>query len=156
MLLSRAPLAFLAAALLSAASSQAATLERISAATPRNVSVSYDPMYDDGSSPASAVACAAWMAAKGYATLAALPSFSHVGGADIVDGSDSALCGQCWQLTYYTPTETSIHVVVVDSARRGFTIAQRAMDDLTDGQAASLGRVDAVGTVVARAHCGMR
>ncbi|KAI1791547.1 Cerato-platanin-domain-containing protein [Ganoderma leucocontextum] len=145
-----------AATLLSVASSQARTLERMSAvATPRNVSVSYDRMYDEGETPFSAVSCSDWMAAKGYSTFAALPSFPHIAGADTVDGSNSALCGQCWQLTYDTPTEMSGHFLIIDSAKKGFTIAQRAMDDLTDGQAARLGRVDAVGTVVARSHCGM-
>lgn len=148
-------LASLATILLSATFSQAAVLERLSTVAPRNVSVSYDPMYDEGPTPSSAVSCSDWMSSKGYTTLDSLSSYPHVGGADMVDGSDSALCGQCWQLTYYTPSETSIHVLVIDSSKRGFTIAQRAMDDLTDGQANTLGRVEAVGTVVARTHCGM-
>ena len=152
---SHLPLALLAATTLRSTSSQAATFERLSAVAPRNVSVSYDPIYDDGATPFTAVSCSAWMAAKGYPTLSSLPAFSRVGGADVIDGSNSALCGQCWQLTYYTPTETNIHVVVIDTAQRGFTISERAMSTLVDGKATTLGRVDAVGSPVARSHCGM-
>ncbi|PIL33011.1 hypothetical protein GSI_04460 [Ganoderma sinense ZZ0214-1] len=153
---SRALLALLAANFLST-SSRAATLERLSAVVPRNVSVSYDQIYDDGETPANAVSCSTWMTAKDrdYPTFSYIPAFPLIGGADFIDGSNSALCGQCWQLTYYTPTETNIHVVAIDTATRGFTISERAMNALTDGEARKLGRVDAVGYPVAKSHCGM-
>ncbi|KAM5542789.1 hypothetical protein V8D89_003750 [Ganoderma adspersum] len=153
---SHVPLALLATTLLSATSSQAATLERLSAVTPHNVSVSYDRTYDSTLTTSDDVSCSDWMTTKDYLTLSELPSFPRVAGADVIDGSHSALCGQCWQLTYHTPTETNVHVVVIDTATKGFTISEHAMNDLTDGKAAGLGRVDAEAKVVAREHCGMQ
>ena len=153
---SHLPLALLAATLLSTTSSQAATLERLSAVTLRNISVSYDRTYDSALATSDDVSCSDWMKSKGYLTLSELPSFPRVGGADIIDGTHSSLCGQCWQLAYHSPTETNVHVLVIDTAKKGFTISEHAMNDLTDGKAASLGRVEAVGKVVARDHCGMQ
>lgn len=43
----------------------------------------------------------------------------------------------------------------MDHAGEGFNIAQAAMDQLTGGQAAALGRIDAGYTLVASSECGL-
>ncbi len=46
-------------------------------------------------------------------------------------------------------------MLAIDHAGSGFNIAQRAMDDLTNGQAQFLGRIDARAEQVSRGNCGL-
>ena len=124
----------------------------------RNVSVSYDTMYDNGATPLSTVACGGGsngLKAKGYTDFASIPSFPYVGGADVVEGYNSIRCGECWRLVYETPTvKDVIYLTVIDMAD-GWSISAPAMDDLTYGEGEDLGRVDAVATLVRQSYCGM-
>lgn len=46
-------------------------------------------------------------------------------------------------------------MLAVDHTATGFNLAQAAMDDLTNGQAVALGRIDATATQVAVSACGL-
>lgn len=61
-------------------------------------------------------------------------------------------CGTCWQLTYGGRT---INVLAIDHTATGFNLAEAAMNELTNGQAAALGRVDATAVQVAASECGL-
>lgn len=61
-------------------------------------------------------------------------------------------CGTCWQLSYGGRT---INVLAIDHAASGFNIAQAAMNELTNGQAAALGRVEATVVQTAASDCGL-
>lgn len=61
-------------------------------------------------------------------------------------------CGTCWTLTYNAKTIT---VLAIDHASPGFNIALAAMNDLTNGQASQLGRIDATATQVPISQCGL-
>ncbi|KAM5542774.1 hypothetical protein V8D89_003735 [Ganoderma adspersum] len=127
--------------------------------TSRNISVSYDTMYDNGATPLSTVACGGGsngLMARGYTDFASLPAFPYIGGADVVYGYNSTRCGECWRLVYETPTvKDVIYLTLVDSAENGWSVSSPAMDDLTYGQGEELGRVDAVATLVPQSNCGM-
>ena len=47
----------------------------------------------------------------------------------------------------------SVNILAIDVARNGFNIAKKAMDDLTNGQAAFLGRIEATAVQVDRSAC---
>ena len=90
----------LVASLLSAAGARARPryLAHGPVVTTRNVTVSYDPKYDQGSTSLSTVACSDGsngMMTKGYTNFSSLPSFPYIGGADVIDGYDSSRCGEC-------------------------------------------------------------
>ncbi|TFK45625.1 Cerato-platanin-domain-containing protein [Heliocybe sulcata] len=117
--------------------------------------VSYDTTYDNSGQSLSTVACSDGpngLMSKGYTTFGSLPDFPYIGGAAAVASWDSPNCGTCWQLTY---NGKSINVLAVDHADSGFNIAEEAMNDLTDGQAVFLGRIDAVATQVDASQCGL-
>ena len=119
------------------------------------ITVSYDTGYDDGSRSLSVVSCsdgANGLLTKGYSTQSSLPSFPRIGGASVIAGWNSASCGTCWSLTYQG---TTINVLAIDHAAEGFNIAQEAMDQLTNGQAVALGRVDAEYVQVDASVCGL-
>lgn len=46
-------------------------------------------------------------------------------------------------------------VLAVDHAGAGFNLALKAMNDLTNGQAVALGRIDATAVQVAASACGV-
>ena len=107
------------------------------------ITVSYDTGYDNGSRSLSVVSCSDGtngLLTKGYSTQSSLPSFPRIGGASVIAGWNSGSCGTCWSLTYNGNT---INVLAMDHASEGFNIAQAAMDQLTNGQAVALGRIDA-------------
>jgi hypothetical protein len=119
------------------------------------ITVSYDNGYDDGSRSLSTVSCSDGsngLLTKGYTTQSSLPSFPLIGGAFAIAGWNSANCGTCWSLTYNGNT---INVLAIDYAAEGFNIAQEALDQLTDGQAVALGRVDAQYAQVDASICGL-
>jgi hypothetical protein len=59
-------------------------------------------------------------------------------------------CGTCYSLTYKGKT---IYVLAIDHTQNGFNIAQKALDDLTGGNAVQFGRVDAQFAQVAASKC---
>lgn len=126
------------------------------AAAATAVSVSYDTGYDDASRSMTVVSCSdgtnGLITKYGYSTQGAIPHFPYVGGADVIAGWNSANCGTCWQLTYGGRT---INVLAIDHTATGFNLAEAAMNELTNGQAAALGRVDATAVQVAASECGL-
>jgi hypothetical protein len=82
-----------------------------------------------------------------------IPNFPYIGGASAVGGWNSPACGTCWAATYNGRT---IHILAIDHASNGLNIGLRAMNDLTNGQAVHLGRVDAQVREVPRSNCGIR
>ncbi|KAK1589867.1 cerato-platanin [Colletotrichum navitas] len=117
------------------------------------VSLSYDTGYDDGSRSLTSVSCSdganGLITKYGWQNQGQVAGFPHIGGADVVGGWNSPNCGTCWQLTY---NGKSINVLVIDHVSSGFNIALGAMNELTNGQAAQLGRIDVQATQVA---CGL-
>ena len=117
--------------------------------------LSYDETYDKSSGSLATVACSDGshgLLTKGYSTFGSLPHFPNIGGAAAVAGWNSAACGSCWQLTY---KGKSINVLAVDHADEGFNIAKKAMDSLTGGKAAELGRIDVEAKEVSASKCGL-
>ena len=80
-----------------------------------------------------------------FGNFSALPGFPNIGGAFAVDRFDSPMCGTCWAITF---NRTTINVLAIDQASGGFNIAQAAMDQLTNGFARFLGRVNATAVMV--------
>ncbi|KAI8953346.1 EC5 protein [Xylaria longipes] len=118
--------------------------------------VAYDQGYDDAGRSLTAVACSdgvnGLMTRYGWQTQGQIPRFPYIGAVAAVAGWNSAACGTCWQLKYNGRT---INVLAVDHAGAGFNIALKAMNDLTNGQAVALGRVDATAVQVATSACGI-
>lgn len=126
----------------------------------QTVSLSYDPIYDNAGQSLNTVACsdgANGLVTKGFSTFGSLPRFPRIGGAPAVTGWNSSACGTCWELAY-TPasgTRTTINIIAVDVGQAGFNIAKRAMDELTNGQATQLGRINVTPRQVAPSACGL-
>lgn len=119
------------------------------------ITVSYDTGYDDASRSLSVVSCSDGsngLLTKGYTTQGSLPSFPHIGGAATIAGWNDVNCGKCYSLTY---NGNSINVLAIDHAAEGFNIGETALNDLTGGQAAALGRVDAQWAEVDDSVCGL-
>ncbi|KAI0453998.1 EC5 protein [Xylaria acuta] len=118
--------------------------------------VAYDQGYDDAGRSMTAVACSdgpnGLITRYGWQTQGQIPRFPYIGAAVAVGGWNSAACGTCWKLTY---KGRSINVLAVDHAGAGYNIALKAMNDLTNGQAVALGRVDATAVQVATSACGI-
>ena len=116
--------------------------------TSKTLKVTFDQTYDNASKSLLGVACSNGengLLTKGFTTLGSLPAFPYVGGAQFVEGWNSAMCGSCWTLTY---KGKSINVVAVDTAGVGFNLAKQAFDALADPFAMQQGSLEAV---VARA-----
>lgn len=123
-------------------------------------SVSYDTGYDDGSRSLLNVACSdgpnGLMTRYGWQTQAdvkgTVVQFPYIGGVQAIGGWNSPSCGTCWKLEY---NGKSIHIIAIDHSGNGFNIALDAMNDLTNGNAVALGRVDATATQVGASECGL-
>jgi len=119
------------------------------------VTVSYDTAYDNSGQSLDTVACSDGsngLLTQGFTTFGSLPDFPYVGGVAAVSGWNSPNCGTCYQLTY---NGTNITVLAIDRADDGFNLSEAAMNNLTDNQATSLGRVDAQATQVDKSQCGL-
>ena len=118
------------------------------------ITVSYDTGYDDPSRSMNVVSCSdgANGLVNRFPTQGNLPSFPRIGGYQGIAGWNSPQCGQCFSLTYNGNT---IYVLAMDHTGAGFNIAQAAMNQLTNGQAAALGRIDAQYSQVDRSNCGL-
>lgn len=118
-------------------------------------SLSYDTTYDNSTLSLDYVACSDGpngLINKGYTTLGQLPTFPRIGGVYTVTGWDSAYCGTCYEVTY---GNTTLAVLAVDTASEGFNLSEEAMNALTGGEAAFLGRVEVTAVEVAASVCGM-
>jgi Cerato-platanin len=114
-------------------------------------SVGYDPEYDNGAISVDSVTCSGALKAKGYTTFGSLPSFPHIGGAYVVEGSSSPSCGTCYELSY---TDKTIYVTAIDSAGQGFNIAQKALEALGGQEAVDAGHISASAKEVDGSNCG--
>ena len=124
------------------------------------VSVSYDPTYDNSGQSLATVACSDGsngLLTRGFTTFGSLPRFPHIGGAPAVTGWNSLACGTCWELTYTNSAgaKKTINIIAIDVGSAGFNIAHAAMDELTNGQATQLGRVNVASRQVAPSACGL-
>lgn len=119
------------------------------------VQVTYDPVYDNANQSLATVECSTGtngLITRNFTTFDSLPTFPFIGGAQAVEGFNSAQCGSCWNITF---NGTSITFTAVDHADSGFNIAQSAMDNLTHGQAVQLGVVQATATPLNASACGL-
>lgn len=119
------------------------------------ITVSYDVGYDDASRSMNSVACSdgsnGLVTRYGWQTQGAIPRHPHIGGYMGVEGWNSPQCGTCYSLTYNGKT---VYILAIDRAA-GFNIAKGAMDELTNNQAAALGRVEAQYVQVPVSNCGL-
>ena len=116
--------------------------------------VSYDTYYDNATTSLYQVSCSDGpfgLIPKGYTTFGSLPRFPYIGGSSVINGWGSPNYGTCWTLSY---NGRSINVLAIDHAETGFNIALTAMDDLTAGQAVTLGRVNAQVSQAPISQCG--
>jgi hypothetical protein len=118
--------------------------------------VGYDQGYDDAGRSMTAVACSDGVngltTRYGWTAQGQIPRFPYIGAAAAVAGWNSPSCGTCWKLTW---NGRSISVLAVDHAGAGFNVALGAMNDLTNGQAVALGRIDAAAVQVDKSVCGL-
>ncbi|KAF5324570.1 hypothetical protein D9611_004157 [Ephemerocybe angulata] len=126
----------------------------------QTASLSYDPVYDNSGQSLSTVACSDGsngLLTRGFSTFGSLPRFPRIGGAPAVTGWNSPACGTCWELAYTNSagTRKTINIIAVDVGPKGFNIAKRAMDELTNNQATQLGRVNVNYKQAANSACGL-
>lgn len=79
-------------------------------------------------------------------------NFPYIGGSDSIPGWNSPNCGTCWSATYNGRT---IYILAIDHAGQGLNIGLAAMNDLTNGRAVELGRIDAAVQQVGLDRCGL-
>ncbi|KAJ3048920.1 hypothetical protein HK097_010076 [Rhizophlyctis rosea] len=87
-----------------------------------NITVAYDEIYSDPSTPLTSVACSNGengLKSKGYTTLSEVPSFPYLAASPFAD----------WNSTEYASSD-------------GFVVGKEALDDLTEGKAEEVGVVD--------------
>ena len=119
----------------------------------------FDTVYDDPSRSLSSVACSDGfngLLTRGFTTFGSLPKYPHIGGAPAVTGWNSTGCGTCWNLTYTNAegTAKSINLLAMDSSAN-YNMPTAAMNELTNGQADSLGRVSVTDANVHPSFCGL-
>ncbi|KAG1872452.1 Cerato-platanin [Suillus subalutaceus] len=122
------------------------------------VKVTYDDFYDNAATSFSEVACsngANGLLTQGYTTFGSLPSFPFIGGVPHLTWN-SALCGTCWNLQYFTSagTHESINITAVDAADT-FSLSLEAFDELTDDTGVAAGGVYANSTQIDASFCGI-
>lgn len=108
------------------------------------VTLSYDPGYSDASRSLNVISCSdgdhGLITRYGWSTQGQIPRFPYIGGSSDIAGWNSPSCGQCYQLTY-AATGKSVFILAVDHVAQGFNVAQKAMDELTNNQAVSRGKI---------------
>lgn len=117
--------------------------------------VAYTSTYDDPNLSTLNLACSDGingLATKGYPTLGSLPKFPFIAASSQIAGWNSVNCGKCYAVTYGTKT---VNVIAVDRAVNGFVMSKGAMDELTGGQAAMLGRIQANWVEAPASACGL-
>lgn len=125
------------------------------------VSLSFDPIYDNRSGSLTSVACSDGpngLIPRGFNTFGQLPGFPNIGGVPAIAGHGSSNCGSCWQVTYTNPqgARKSINILGIDTGFSGFNIALEAMNDLTNGQAENLGRINVDAVQLDPTACGLK
>lgn len=118
----------------------------------------YDSTFDNPNGSLDTVACSDGvygLESRGYTTFGSIPNFPYIGGASAIAGYDSPNCGTCYQLTYKNAAgnKTSIFIIAIDASPQ-FNIAKGALDTLTHGQAAHLGKVNVTAVQVSANSCG--
>ena len=122
-------------------------------------SVSYDTVYDKGSTSLDNVACSDGsngVENRGYKIFSDLPTFPYIGGAPSITGYNSPACGSCYRLLY-TASDGNKNVITylaIDVAD-DYNLSLTAMNNLTFGQAKHLGTVNAVVTDLDPSACGL-
>ncbi|KAL5513484.1 hypothetical protein ACEPAH_3883 [Sanghuangporus vaninii] len=117
--------------------------------------VTFDPVYDNANQSLETVECSTGtngLITRNFTTFDSLPTFPFIGGAQAVEGFNSAQCGSCWNITF---NGTSVVVTAIDHAASGFNIALSAMNNLTNGQAEQVGVVQATATQLNASACGL-
>lgn len=118
--------------------------------------VTHDSGYDDPDRELTSLACSdgpnGLMTKYKWKIQGDIAGFPYIGGADVISGWNSPLCGSCWKLEY---EGNRIHVMVVDHAGNGFNIADSALDELTDGKGIEQGRINVQATRVSVRECGV-
>ncbi|KAK3898415.1 protein SnodProt1 [Staphylotrichum tortipilum] len=118
--------------------------------------VSFDAGYDDAGQSLNFVSCSdgnnGVMWKYNWKVQGDVKGFPYIGGSEAIGGWNSPNCGTCWSATYNGRT---IHILAIDHAGAGLNIAKAAMNDLTNGRATELGRVDADVKQVALSVCGL-
>lgn len=140
------PIIFISLAIISSVSAQ--------------LTATYDPGYDDPQRSLSTVACSDGpngLMTRGYSTLGSLPNYPNVAGTPDVAGWNSPECGTCWVVTYTDANgnSKSINLLAIDVARNSYNMPTMAMNNLTGGQAHSLGRVPVTASRVPPSVCGL-
>lgn len=123
----------------------------------QTTTISYDPKYDQGTTSLTTVSCSDGvngLISKGYSDFKSLPGFPLIGGAPTVEGWNSPNCGKCYQIHYKAGNvDKTVNVLAVDVARGGFNLGLQAMNQLTNGLAEQLGRVQATYSEVEQSEC---
>ncbi|KAF5022394.1 hypothetical protein F66182_5534 [Fusarium sp. NRRL 66182] len=118
--------------------------------------ISYDTGYDNKARPLTAVSCSdgtnGLITKYGWRTQGNIPT-PYVAGVHNIAGWNSPNCGKCYRVQY---RGRQIHVLGIDHAAAGLNIGLDAMNALTNGQGAQLGRIDAQVYSAAPSACGLR
>ncbi|KAK3359415.1 Cerato-platanin [Lasiosphaeria hispida] len=118
--------------------------------------VTYDIGYDDSSRTMEFVACSdgvnGLIGKYGWSKQGEVTRFPYIGGAEAVEDWNSDNCGTCWSATY---NDKTIYVLAIDHTENGLNLGLEAMEDLTDGNAVHLGRVQADVYQVPISNCGL-
>ncbi|RSL41702.1 hypothetical protein BHE90_016437 [Fusarium euwallaceae] len=119
--------------------------------------VSYDTGYDDGNRAMTSVACSdgknGLITRYGFNKQSDIPRFPYIGGVYTIAGWNSPNCGSCFRVEYQG---RKIHVLAIDHAGEGVNMGLRAMNDLTNGKAAQLGRINAQVYHAKPTDCGLK
>ncbi|KAF9036809.1 Cerato-platanin [Panaeolus papilionaceus] len=139
----------------------AAALLSLVPALAQAITVSYDTAYDKSSTSLSSVACSDGENGllSRFPTFGALPKFPNIGGVPAVASWNSPACGTCWALTYTNSkgVKKTVNILAVDhSDAPDYNISLAAMNELTGGNAAQLGRVTVTAAQVAPSNCGLK
>ena len=124
------------------------------------LTASYDTGYDNAQRSLSTVACSDGpngLLTRGFTTFGSLPNYPNVAGAPAVTGWNSPGCGTCWTVTYTNAKgkSKSINLLAIDVAPNSYNMPTSAMNNLTGGQATSLGRVPVTAVSVPPSVCGL-
>ncbi|KAJ4129769.1 hypothetical protein NW768_006738 [Fusarium equiseti] len=118
--------------------------------------ITYNGIFDDINTSVKEFACwngkpGSLIEDQGWVSLEDLPF--AIAGYEGVDGPDSPLCGTCWTIEYEGRNRP---MIVIDSAKSGFTTGIHTVNSLTGGKATYLGRVNV--TAIQSPHladCGL-
>ncbi|OJD19517.1 hypothetical protein AJ78_00488 [Emergomyces pasteurianus Ep9510] len=119
--------------------------------------VAYDEAYDNSNLDLLTTTCSDGsngLVTRGFSVAGDLPIFPRVGAAFSIESWNSSNCGKCYKLRF-EGTGVELPVIAMDHTVNGFNVAKAAMNELTGGRAAELGRVDMTVTEASSGDCGM-